>query len=788
MGPPIHPHVRCPRTLISLHSYWGLFWIDASSRQTAEDAFCILGQAYGAGGSFAASKSWLSECPYPWLLFLDNADDTETNYAELVPDSKYGHVVITTRRTSLEDDFSNPHTLGLGGMVPKEAIEFLLLASGRRRTRTQQQNAVDPLTEEERESAASVAKEVRYLALALKLAGTAISKAFKTIGDYLLAYKKAKDGPDGGDFIKSNPLLREEARAIASWSVSFKKIGHDSGVVFDDAMSLLAVMVNLHFEMVPERLFRMAWLARKDREAMTVNFLDMDSIDWSSWEMRLRGALIALDDYSIVDYDTENQRCAMHPVIHRWARFEMEKRNTWQSSQKIAVELLARCISSLSEPSTRAFRRSLLPHFDTWWKELLKTNIHGTSTYQSARARQQERFASLYAETGNWQRALKLQQRVVEHHERTKGASHFQTLSARRTKSQMQWDSFAIGDAITTRAEILAIRIFSRPRWSDWRPVWPPRYLEYCIALDDLTQSLWLAGELGVSEHIGRIARTWFVKHRGTADPLTLTASLNLARTLSHLGRLAEARQLLEDSLKDRQRFFGMNHVDTLTAQNELGMVDLACGRFEDARTKVLEVYQRRQDVLGEDHAYTLWSANDLAKVYFSIQNEREVYPRAHEAVDLLASIIPVVKRTLGNDHGGMVMTKGNLARAYVRSGRPDLAMEILRDVFCTVKEDHPSWAEIMTGQAEVQLILGQFANALESCQKVLDQERPASGPRVPWILRSIGPVNPVRSSDLQRAKVLQLKERIELAMSTSSSMPGSPESFASAFTTQGQQ
>ena len=43
---------------------------------------------------------------------------------------------------------------------------------------------------------------------------------------------------------------------------------------------------------------------------------------------------------------------------------------------------------------------------------------------------------------------------------------------------------------------------------------------------------------------------------------------------------------------------------------------------------------------------------------------------RPQEAIDILEKIVPIVRRTLGDAHPGMSMTKANLTQAYVRAGR----------------------------------------------------------------------------------------------------------------------
>ena len=140
--------------------------------------------------------------------------------------------------------------------------------------------------------------------------------------------------------------------------------------------------------------------------------------------------------------------------------------------------------------------------------------------------------------------------------------------------------------------------------------------------------------------------------------------------------------------------------------------------------------------------------------------------PNAGRAVELLESILPIVKRTLGDDHVGMHMTKGNLARAYARSRQLDKAMAVLDEMFERIGPKHPNWSEVMTGRAEVEIKLGQLAEASRTCREVLQQMDLEEQPKLPRALRLVGPKNPVRAADLQRAKVLKLLNEVSKARS----------------------
>lgn len=154
-------------------SYWGVFWIDASSDGNAESGFAYLGEQAGKGAAFAAGIHWLSNCSRPWLLVLDNADDPDLDVSKYIPAGWRGHILITSRYP----ENVNYATIGnfyFRGLDPEEGIALLLKSAHVPTT------PEDPNTQS-RKLAQGIASELGYLALALTHAGTAIRRNIYTL-------------------------------------------------------------------------------------------------------------------------------------------------------------------------------------------------------------------------------------------------------------------------------------------------------------------------------------------------------------------------------------------------------------------------------------------------------------------------------------------------------------------------------------------------------------------------------------------------------------------------------
>jgi len=691
--------------LISCPSYWGVFWIDSSTRENAEAGFAALGQQAGKGATFPAGKYWLSQCSKPWLLIIDNADDPEIDVSEFFPLGGMGNILVTTR---------NPNTIihatagciRFRGMDPEEAISLLLKSA------YPQHTSAEP-NPQKRTLAQRIAAELGYLALALTQAGATIRRNIYTLEKYLYFYL----GYRNHLISLPNPTSADETNVITTWEIPFQRIEKRQSIEHKDAVSLMHIFAFLHFESIPEQIFQQSWNTIENPRSTGILPPNFIRDNWSRTEdaqARLRRAIGVLCDYSIIDHDPDREICSLHPVIHRWARDRLSEkaRKEWLSC---TVSLLARCVSANLEASGRRFRRLLLPHIDSCVRNL---KLNGPSTLNTeGKANEIERFAWVYAENGLWKSALTLQHRVIEYRMRMLGKANEDTIQAQRSLGQIYWNLFEVKSAIEIQRQVLNARWWSRPSLAYWLcwPPWKPDHTCYCIALDDLAVTLWLAGKRELSRITGERAVKGLIRRLGSEDPKTLDAMFNLARTYLHLGDLEKSHELLVLVLKKRKRFFGWNHPDTLMARNELGMN--LCARKQHmaiAERLVANVLEARKGVFGEEHAYTFWSVNDLSKVLCK-------RGRPEQAAKLLTDLLPVVRRTLGEEHVGMTMTKSNLARAYMLSHRWKDAELLLRQMLAVLVDEHPDWIDAMSGYVHVQIQLGRLNEAEKNCNRMLE-------------------------------------------------------------------
>lgn len=139
--------------------FWGVFWIDATSNETAQEGFLNIARRCKQQQNISSVQEWLSGRDH-WLLVIDNADDPALDISKYFPAGHQGTILITTRNP----DCTKHSTVGscrVDQMSPKDAVT-LLLKSAR-------------VEEAERENGGKCAEEIvevlGYLALAIVQAG-----------------------------------------------------------------------------------------------------------------------------------------------------------------------------------------------------------------------------------------------------------------------------------------------------------------------------------------------------------------------------------------------------------------------------------------------------------------------------------------------------------------------------------------------------------------------------------------------------------------------------------------
>jgi len=158
-----------------------VFTVDASSSTNAQQSFIAIAKACGTDPNVRAAKSWLSSSDRPWLLLIDNADDTNLDIETYFPDGEHGLTLITTRNPSVKMH----GTIGkkfyhFDRLNDDEANELLLKAADHR----------EPRTPTIMQMASAITRKLGALPLALIHAGNALKANYCKLSNYIPYYDR----------------------------------------------------------------------------------------------------------------------------------------------------------------------------------------------------------------------------------------------------------------------------------------------------------------------------------------------------------------------------------------------------------------------------------------------------------------------------------------------------------------------------------------------------------------------------------------------------------------------
>ncbi|WP_198012592.1 FxSxx-COOH system tetratricopeptide repeat protein [Promicromonospora sukumoe] len=214
----------------------------------------------------------------------------------------------------------------------------------------------------------------------------------------------------------------------------------------------------------------------------------------------------------------------------------------------------------------------------------------------------------------------------------------------------------------------------------------------------------------------------------------TLTARDNLAGAYESAGDLGRAVPMYEQNLADTERVLGPDHPDTLTSRNNLAYAYQAVGDLRQAVPLFERTLDDRERALGPDDPGTLMSRNNLAHVYLTLGDH-------DRAVPLYERTLAAREQVLGPDDPDTLASRNNLAYAYDTAG--DLARAVplyertLADRERVLGPDHPDTLMSRNNLAGAYDSAGDLAQAVPLYEQTLVDGERVLGPDHPSTLIS---------------------------------------------------
>jgi tetratricopeptide (TPR) repeat protein len=629
--------------------YSHVFWTSASSVDKLTNGLCkILDLVHpdryiqDQSVKLTATRSWLEECSFNWLLIVDNVDTSTLNFlrTHFPRRNSRGNVIFSTRTVvvaqALLDMARTPHSiLQLHALDVRDATSLLFNDAG-----------IDStfITSSLLSLAEELVQSVGRLPLAVVQAASFMKETDISLGDMLKLYK-SKDKIEVCIILyvrqpsvyiykqairwESDLTIYEERSVAATFSRQFEQLNGESL----DFSNLLKVFSFLDSENIPlDMMIQGAkeWLRSKDvpsrsksniwketwNESVTKSRAVNPTVSLPEFHslatliispIKFRAALQKLQGLSLVERRSGDghSSVSMHDLIKFIMQDSARQEETYMDWLCLSISIIcgtSELIDDLYSPhSWKAFEK-LIPHLqslDQIWR--------GTDGINLELSRANARIATYMFSRGRYQEAEALCARVLADYEEHLGDNDPATLASMAN---------------------LAFAYSSQGRFEE-------------------AESLHKRALAGRQMHLG-------------ADHMdTLESMSRLAHVYKVQGRYNEAKRLHRRALAGRSKHLGADHQDTLTSIDNLGLIYYRQERYDEAEALHWQAVVGREKHLGITHRVTLDSMHHLALVY-SAQRRYE------EAEALLKQQLTAVEKLLGADHPDTLVSVYNLGGIYL--------------------------------------------------------------------------------------------------------------------------
>ena len=342
--------------------------MDVSTTASAESGFLTIGSRLNlTAPSIDDVRQSLANSRQRWLLFLDNADDTEVDYQQYFPTACAGIIILTSRNSECHQ-YATTKTVALDGLPPDEARELLLRGT---HMSTSQHGTY-------KQDAEQVATSLlRGHPLALIQAGAYVARGHCSLAEYPRIFQRQRKR-----LLTFRPRQAQSryGNVYATFEASADILQSLQSEASSDALQLLSMLAMLASGQLSLSLFQVIWQEARDILQDAIDDADGDEdvshlVTWhvshllplveaedETWDsFRLVEAVHLLEAYSLVVFNGSGDAMSvtMHPLTHAWARDRQELTQQQQSW------LTAGCMIAMSGTRLsfwQATQQQLRPH------------------------------------------------------------------------------------------------------------------------------------------------------------------------------------------------------------------------------------------------------------------------------------------------------------------------------------------------------------------------------------------------------------------------------------------
>jgi tetratricopeptide (TPR) repeat protein len=631
----------CGKTQIAViiaESLWrsagidALIWISATDRasvlsgyvQASAAAFGI--QPAGTAESVAARLlSWLSATDQPWLVVLDDLQET-SDLDGLWPEGPAGRVLVTSMHSSVASGRRGTQVIPVGFFSVREALNCLT-----------ERLSVNPV---QRQGAIDLIEALGREPLALAQAASVVANSTLACRDYrdYFARRRQQIGVAAGEV---------PSAAAVTWTLS---LGQAESLLPGASVRLMLVLLALlDGHGIPGAIFSTPSVAAYLGGAVTSFSSGVDPKP--VWD-----ALLAIERAGLISVN----RTVAPPTI------------LMNSVLQAAIRLAAP--GNVQSPAARAAASALLEAWPAdepqpWVADSLRVN---------AASLQNSAPDVLWAD-GCHPVLLRAGRSLDDARLAGPAVEYWRDLATRCDTKLMPGHPDALVVAAHLAAAYLAagyageaVHWYQRVLAERGREL-APGHPAVIAARVSLAKALIMADEPGDAVTVLLRAVSECEQFRGPSHPDTLSARDELAGAYQATGDVAAATRLLSRNLTDRERLQGPRDEETMATRDRLAAACLVEGKLKDAISHYKRALSDREKVLGRGHPDTLATTAHLASAY-------QAAGRMPAAMQLSEQCCTDSERILGPDHADTLARLANLAHLYYAVGRVGDAVTLLRD------------------------------------------------------------------------------------------------------------
>ena len=209
-----------------------------------------------------------------------------------------------------------------------------------------------------------------------------------------------------------------------------------------------------------------------------------------------------------------------------------------------------------------------------------------------------------------------------------------------------------------------------------------------------------------------------------------------LGNLYKDLHKLAEAMQMYQRALQDKERTLGVDHTSTLDTVNALGVLYAKQSKLGDAEKMYQRALQGKEKALGVEHTSTLRTVNDLGNLY---RNQGKLA----EAEQMYKRALGGYEKALDTEYTLLLQTVNNLGILYVDQGKLAEAEQMYQQALYGYEKalgtEHTSTLDTVNNLGILYRNQGKFAEAEQMYQRALDGYEKALGTEHTSTLQTVG-------------------------------------------------